>query len=213
MTTNTALSVDEADLIRRYPLAWAQLADSRGPYAVAIPMTAAAAIGCTLVLHGHVPRRTRVAETLRTEAPVLLLFLGPNGYVSPSWLRDRTRAPTWNFASVQLQATVTVRDDMDILDSHLRTLTELLEAGRADAWQVSEMGARYTKLCRHIVAIEARVVSVASRFKLGQDEPDSVYADIMRSLNRGSSAELFEYMLRFNPGRSRADYSRPDGDH
>jgi transcriptional regulator len=42
---------------------------------------------------------------------------------------------------------------------------------------------------------------VRARFKLGQDERNDVFADIMTGLNQAGSAELHTWMREFNPGR------------
>lgn len=63
------------------------------------------------------------------------------------------------------------------------------------------MGARYETLRRLIVPFEAKVVEQRARFKLGQDERDSIYADITAGLERTGADELLAWMRELNPGR------------
>lgn len=64
------------------------------------------------------------------------------------------------------------------------------------------MGARYDKLVTGIVGFEARILSTRSCFKLGQDERDDVFADILRALDIKDQAPLATWMRRFGESRS-----------
>jgi transcriptional regulator len=128
----------------------------------------------------------------------LILFSGPEG-TSP-WVSDRTWAPTWNYAIVQFLVTIAFEEPAR-LDAHLADLVESMERDRPRAWQPSEMGARYEALKRRIVPFEAKVVEQRAKFKLGQDERDSVFADISAALERAGSEGLLAWMRELNPGR------------
>jgi transcriptional regulator len=138
---------------------------------------------------------------LQRDARALLLFSGPQGYISPSWVSNRTWAPTWNYAVVQFVVTVAFDETAARLDAHLHDLADAMERGRPNAWQPSEMGARYEAIKRMIVPFEARVVEQRARFKLGQDERDSVFADITGALSRSDADALLAWMRELNPGR------------
>ena len=88
----------------------------------------------------------------------LILFNGPQGYMSPSWVSDRTWAPTWNYAVVQYLVTVEFDETPARLDAHLHDLVDAMERGRPKAWHPSEMGERYEKLRRMIVPFDAKVI-------------------------------------------------------
>ena len=65
------------------------------------------------------------------------------------------------------------------------------------------MGSRYDRLVSGIIAFRAHIRERRVKFKLGQDERDSEYADIMRALAASSGDRtLFEWMQRANPTRS-----------
>ena len=93
-------------------------------------------------------------------------------------MSNRTWAPTWNYAVVQIVVTIAFDEAPARLDAHLEDLVTAMEHGRPGAWQPSEMGARYETLKRMIVPFEATVVEQRAKFKLGQDERDSVFAEI-----------------------------------
>jgi transcriptional regulator len=76
-----------------------------------------------------------------------------------------------------------------------------MEAGRPQAWQVDEMGPRLERLARGIIAFEAEVLAVEARFKLGQDERDDVFAEILSGLERSGDDALATWMRRFQRGQ------------
>jgi len=63
------------------------------------------------------------------------------------------------------------------------------------------MGPRYETLKRRIVPFVAKVVEQRARFKLGQDERDTVFADISAALERSGPEDLLAWMRELNPGR------------
>jgi predicted FMN-binding regulatory protein PaiB len=195
-------SGDVATLVAENPLAWIFLRDADGPFATAAPVRPVVADGRLTKLVGHVPRHARIAARLESPCEALFLILGPHGYVSPSWLSDRTQAPTWNFTSAQFIAEARLCDDPAFLDAHLRDLTATLEQGRDRAWHVDEMGARLHKLAAHIVAFEALILSENCRFKLGQDENDRTYQEIVRGLGEEGDSHLLDWMRMYNPSRN-----------
>ena len=138
---------------------------------------------------------------LQRDGRALVLFSGPQGYISPSWVSDRTWAPTWNYAVVQFVVTVAFDETPAQLDAHLDDLVRAMERGRPNAWHPSEMGARYDTLKRMIVPFVATVVEQRAKFKLGQDERDTVFAEITEGLGRSGSDALLAWMRELNPNR------------
>jgi transcriptional regulator len=99
-----------------------------------------------------------------------LVFLGPHGYISPSWFTDRTQAPAWNFALVKLEIEVELDRSAEAAREAVDRLTAHMEQGRPNAWSPREMGDRYGRLIPAVVAFRVRVRSMQAKFKLGQNE-------------------------------------------
>lgn len=188
---------DVADLIAANPLAWIVTHGASGFRATPAPLLADLdADGALVTLTGHLARSNPQVADLEADGRALLLFMGPHGYVSPSWMADRTQAPTWNYAVLRIAARV--RFGAASVEEALERLSDAMEEGRPNAWSPAEMGERYGRLGRGVVAFRADVEHLDGRFKLGQDERDDVYADIMSGLGQG---DLADWMTRFNPGR------------
>ncbi len=122
---------------------------------------------------GHVAR----ANALWREAdgqPVLLLFQGPQAYVSPNWYPSKFQhgkaVPTWNYAMVQAHGTLRAIQDPEWLRAFVTRLTERHEGGRAAPWHATDAPADYLDaMLKAIVGIEIDVARVEGKFKLSQN--------------------------------------------
>ncbi len=198
---------DVARLVLENPLAWI-VSGSPGPArSTLLPLRPRFGDdGRITHLLGHYSRGNPQVPELKRQPEATILFLGPQGYLSPSWYADRTQAPTWNYASVEFRVEIEFRDDPESLEYVLRDLGDAMEAGRPNPWRIEDMGDRYHGLAQRIIAFHAAVREERPKFKLGQDERDDVYADIRRALSASDrDGELLAWMERFNPGRPPAD--------
>lgn len=191
-----------ADLVRAQPLAWIVSGTGGAMRATPLPLRPKLAPdGQVEALVGHFARSNPQVEALRRDPRALALTLGPHGYVSPSWMADRTQAPTWNYACAQFAVEVEFIEDEAALRLVLDDLIGAMEAARPEPWSAAEMGARYAGLAARIVAFHARVVEARGVFKLGQDERDDVYRDIGGGLAAEGAHDLLAWMRALNPGR------------
>ncbi|MBS0373846.1 MAG: FMN-binding negative transcriptional regulator [Proteobacteria bacterium] len=198
-----AREADVARLVREHPLAWVFTAVGDDWRATLLPLRAEGADDDRPVAAflGHFAAGNPHVALLRRAPRAVLLFAGVHGYVSPSWMRDRTQAPTWNYASVQYLVDLEWLEVAGERDRVLATQVADHEAGRDRAWHAGEMGPRYATLARRVVAFRARVRERRLKFKLGQDERDDVYADISAALGREGQDELRAWMAAANPSR------------
>ena len=191
--------------VLEYPFAWLITMDPAGDFA-ATPLPLRPVIdgrGEVSALLGHFARSNPHVALLRRVPRTLVLFMGPHGYISSSWLTDRTRTPTWNYVTAQYLVDIElIEDDPAATDEIVADLIAAMETGRPGAWSSAEMGARYARLVSGIIAFRAHIRERRVKFKLGQDERDSEYADIMRALaTAGGDRMLREWMQRANPSR------------
>ncbi|MCL7714837.1 FMN-binding negative transcriptional regulator [Stenotrophomonas mori] len=189
---------DLVALIEGNPLAWVVSGKAEALMHSPLPLRCGyAADGRLSHLLGHLALRNPLAARLREDPMAAAFFLGPQAYVSASWLDDRTQAPTWNYCAAAFQLKVELHDAPGAIRDELSALVAQMEAGRPKAWQLEEMEGRYAHLARHVVAFRAQIVSVHSTFKLGQDERPGDYAQIAEGLGRSQEASLLHWMRRF----------------
>jgi transcriptional regulator len=193
---------DLVDLVAGHPLAWLCSTGSNGLQATPLPLLLKHDGDARLIaVEGHFARANPQVEALRRDPQALLLWMGVQGYVSPSWMADRTQAPSWNYASAQCRVKVEFVDDAALL-RHLGELAGTHETGRPGAWSLDQMGPRLHLLAQRVIGFRAEVIDVQQRYKLGQDERDDVFADIVGGLaGDPGSGPLLHWMHRFNPGR------------
>jgi len=196
-----------ARLVREHPLAWVVTQAGDEVRATALPLLPEGNDDSRPIaaFFGHFATSNPHAELVRRAPRALLLFLGVNGYVSPSWMHDRTQAPTWNYASAQYLVDIQLLEAPPQRDAVLADAVAGHEQGRQNAWHAGEMGPRYETLARRVLAFRAVVLERRARFKLGQDEREDVYADIAGAMAGaqagGDTKELAEWMQRANEGR------------
>ena len=172
---------DEADLlqlIREYPLAWVVSGDAGDLSATPLPLLAETDENGRLVaLLGHFARANPQVAALAHQPQATILFLGPQGYVSPQLLADRDWAPTWNFAVARFAVRVEFVPAES--ESALAALVDTMEHAHPSPWTMAELGTRKDTLVPKIIAFRAHIQASRSTFKLGQDERPDVLADII----------------------------------
>jgi len=132
-----------------------------------------------LTIVGHVGRPDDLIHGMG-ERELLVVFQGPHGYITPEYLSDKDWAPTWNFAVVVIEAEVAI--DATLTDEALRRLVAHMERDSPEPWSVEAMGARYATLRDRVIGFRATITSCRPRFKLGQDESDKAFAEIVAGL-------------------------------
>ena len=123
-------------LVSSNPLAWVVSPGDDGFRATPLPLRPrVGGTGRIEALEGHMARSNPHCAALQRDPRAILLFSGPQGYISPSWVSDRTWAPTWNYAVVQFLVTIAFDETPARLDAHLHDLVGAMERGRPKAWQ------------------------------------------------------------------------------
>lgn len=159
-------------LMERHPLGALVRMDGDGLAADHIPFELAPA--CAGAPHGllraHVARANPVWR--QDGAPVLAIFQGPSGYVSPGLydlqaLGGRA-VPTWDYAVVHAHGRLRVIDDAAWLLAHMRRATQRQEAAEGRAWTVDDAPRDYIdKLVRATVGIEIAIERLQGKWKAG----------------------------------------------
>ena len=126
--------------------------------------------------------------------PVLLVFQGPQAYVSPSWYASKAEhgkvVPTWNYTMVQAHGTLRAIDDPAWVRAFVTRLTEAHEHGRDLPWHVSDAPDDFIAATqRAIVGIEIEVTRVEGKFKLSQNRSAEDRTGVVLGLEADASAQ------------------------
>ncbi|QSX77932.1 FMN-binding negative transcriptional regulator [Agrilutibacter solisilvae] len=191
------LAIDR--MVSAYPFALLISAGPGMPTATPLPLLLERSASGTGTLIGHMARNNPQVDVLRNDPRALAVFQGPHGYISPSWLVDRTQAPTWNYETVHFQVEVQFHDELEATTSAISRLVAHMERGRPDAWSIADMGPRYASLAGAVIAFDARITATHAIFKLGQNERPGDRADILAGLDRTGQQALLDAMRRVAP--------------
>jgi len=183
-------------LIATHPFALVISSGTGTPLATPLPLLLERDAKGEMALLGHMPRAHPHTDLLRRQPRALAVFLGAHGYISPSWLTDRTQAPTWNYETLHFEIDVEFDDSAEATETALTQLVDHMERGRPNAWSVADMGARYATLAPAVVAFRARVISTYAKFKLGQNERHGDLSEILMGLERTKQQPLLDAMMR-----------------
>ena len=180
---------DVARLVREHPLATLISNGAAGFAATPLPLVAETdGDGRIVALIGHFAGSNPHLTELRNDARALAVFHGPQAYVSPHVVSKPDWGATWNYAVVRFQLEVTLTPDLNA--RALDLLIEAMEGAGPDAWRATMMGERYHRLLPRIVAFRAAVLSTHATFKLGQDEDDATFAEIVDAFDGQELARM-----------------------
>ncbi len=128
------------------------------------------------VLRAHVARANPVWKDARTDIETLVVFQGPQAYISPNWYATKAdngkAVPTWNYITVQARGRLVVQDDPTWVRTLVTRLTQRHEATQAQPWALSDAPPEYIDtMLRAIVGIEIPLASLQGKWKLSQNHP------------------------------------------
>lgn len=176
--------------MREFPFATLITTDAEGKlFASHIPLEATQDDSGGLVLFGHMAKRNPQWHVLDPSREVLVVFNGPNAYISPRWY-DNAMAPTWNYIAIQLRGRVEVLDDVELVRGIVRRQIEIHESPAAEPFTIAGVPSDELEVdLRAIVGIRITVTSVEAGFKLSQPSGDSEYANLVSKLSEGTYLE------------------------
>jgi transcriptional regulator len=191
-------------LVRSHPLgAWVTPAPA-GLVANHIPFLVHEERGTLGTLVGHVARANPVWQSFSTTSPSVVIFQGPQAYITPSWYPGKQEhgkvVPTWNYAVVHAHGSPVAIDDRDWLRAHVGELTRLHESTQAAPWAVADAPADFIeKMLSAIVGIEIPIERLEGKWKAGQNRtaPDQQgAAEGLRRSGDEASVAMADLMAR-----------------
>ncbi|TDR95016.1 FMN-binding negative transcriptional regulator [Enterovirga rhinocerotis] len=157
--------------------------------------------GGRTVLIGHMARGNAHWKSLDPGSRVLVTFVGPNSYISPSWYASSPRAPTWNYVGIHLVGTIEIVHDRNALDTMVRRLSREMEAPDS-GWSIDGIDPGYVDhLLPGIVGFEITVSDVDMQVRLSQQNDDNDRRQVRQALADGGlrQRQVAEIMDRIVP--------------
>ena len=182
------------ELICQHPLASLVTLGSQGLNANHIPFELDSAPAPYGTLRGHVARANPVWREYSRDTEALVIFQGPQVYISPSWYETTQQTgevvPTYNYAVVHDYGRLQIVEERAWLRSLVTRLTERFENGRPSPWRVSDAPPLFIeKQLGAIVGIEIAITKLIGKWKASQNRPAADRAGVVEALSASGDAE------------------------
>jgi transcriptional regulator len=182
-------------LMRARPFATLVSASSTGLYASHLP-TVLKDEGAHGVIECHLARANPHCRDLSEAGEALMIFQGPDGYITPSWYPSKALngkvVPTWNYAAVHAYGRAEVMTDADWLRRHVTELTAQQEQSEARPWALSDAPKTYVDaMLRGIVGFRFAISRLEGKWKMSQNRERQDRDGVVKGLSlRGRSDDV-----------------------
>ena len=145
-------------------------------------------------LRCHVARANPVWRDYSRDTEALVIFHGPQLYISPSWYETKKQSgevvPTYNYAVVHAYGALRIIDDRAWLRGLVTRLTERFESASSAPWRVSDAPDDFIdRQLGAIVGIEIKITKLAGKWKVSQNRPALDRAGVVEALSETASAD------------------------
>lgn len=138
-------------------------------------------------LRAHVARANPAWRDFSRDVEALVIFQGPQAYVTPSWYATKRQTgkvvPTYNYLVVHAYGPLRAIEDPAWLRGFVERLANRFEAGRAQPWKMTDAPADFIeKQLEAIVGIEIPVTRLRGKWKVSQNRPAADREGVIRGL-------------------------------
>ena len=159
------------------------------------------------VLKGHFAKSNPHVLALVSNPKALAIFMGPQGYMSPSVYPDLVRVPTWNYITLHVQGEIEFVHESENKDHLLKQLIADHEERYAQQWRSLPESYQDTMLSA-IVGFSMRVTHHQFKMKLNQHRPEA-HQKMHANYSHGTPSEQGLALWMERLGMVSADSSDP----
>lgn len=154
-------------------------------------------------LVGHLAKANPHARLLDSKIETLVIFNGPNGYISPAYYPAKQEhgkvVPTWNYSAIHAYGVLEAFDDPERLMDVVTRLTDQHEEPRAQPWAVSDAPADFVQgMMRGIYGISLRITRLEGKVKMSQNRPAADQAGVITGLRSDGEPLLADSVAQAN---------------
>jgi transcriptional regulator len=196
-------------LMRARPFVALVSESAEGLYATHLP-TVLKDDGPYGVVEFHLARASPHWKYLAERNEVLMIFQGPEGYITPNWYPSKAEhakvVPTWNYAVVHAYGRPEVMQDTDWLRRHVAELTAQQERSEVKPWAPTDAPETFIKvMLRGIIGFRLAITRLEGKWKMSQNREMKDRDGVVRGLEKrgvGDDLEMAEIILRHVKPRS-----------
>jgi len=193
-------------LMRARPFATLVSAGAAGLMATHLP-TVLKDDGPYGLIECHVARANPHWREFAAGAEALMIFQGPEGYITPSWYASKAEhgkvVPTWNYAVVHAYGRAEAMDDVAWLRRHVGELTAQQEKSEAKPWAVTDAPDSFIAgMARAIVGLRVPIARLEGKWKMSQNREIEDRKGVVEGLGRrgeGDDGAIAEIVRRLIP--------------
>jgi transcriptional regulator len=173
--------------MRAAPFANLVTMGSEGLDATPLPLMLDPSDGPQGSLIGHIARANPQWRTTDTAQEALVIFSGPDSYISPSYYETKRLTgkvvPTWNYVTVHARGRISFTQEPAALLDLVRRLTDRHEGERAAPWAVSDAPADFIQSqLRAIVGVRVEITALTGKWKMSQNRSPADRAGVVAGL-------------------------------
>ena len=139
-------------------------------------------------LNCHLARQNSHWQSLKQQQ-VLVTFLGPHDYISPSWYRA-PGVPTWNYQALHIYGRCRVFEEPDAIAGIVEALSQRYESRFESPWQPHYRDA----MLKAIIGVEIEIEELQCKYKLSQNRPAQDQQGVIDRLEELGSESLVQAM-------------------
>lgn len=159
-------------------------------------------------LQGHIAKANPLWREVSEGAEVLLVFNGPNGYISPNYYPTKKQhgraVPTWNYAVVHVRGNIRFVQEPDWIKRVIGDFTHQQEhqqeLHQAKPWSMADAPEDYIeRLVSAVVGVAIEVTEITGQWKMSQNQPPENIEGIIQGLNRVGDQSSFQLAQWIKP--------------
>ncbi len=171
-------------LVREFGFATVVSTKDGLPVATHIPFELEVNAAGDWFLNGHLSKANPQWQTFTSGIEVLVIFMGPHSYVSPSWYNHKN-VPTWNYRAVHIYGAVQLVEGEALVQSLRNLMARYEQAHAQQPLSYDELPAKMLETdLRGLVGIQIKVNRVEAVAKLSQNRDKESYQSVIDHLKQ-----------------------------
>ncbi len=162
-----------------------------------IPSVLDRTAGAYGTIFGHVSAQNPQRTAFDGRQTAVIVFRGPQGYISPTWYAQTEVTPTWNFSVVHASGRPrAITDKGQTRELLSRLIAKFERAVGASGYDLSKLPEDYvSRMMGGIAPFRMEVEALEGKFKLGQERPDGDRRGVLKHLQQGGYRERSLYQI------------------
>jgi transcriptional regulator len=160
-----------------------------------IPSVLDRTAGAYGTIFGHISAQNPQRAAFDGKQTAVIVFRGPQGYISPTWYAQTEATPTWNFSVVHASGRPTPITGADRTRELLSRLIAKFERSvGSSGYDLSKLPEEYvSRMMGGIAPFRMEIEGLEGKFKLGQERTEGDKQGVLAHLRQGGYRERTLY--------------------